>query len=69
VKINEYEVPSPLKTLRVYLGDERVVELQERASALCAETDYSAEELLCLAEFFRLIAEGAAWIESRNGNA
>ena len=57
MRINEAEVDRPLVALRAMLGDERVEELQERAAELRYADEYTVEELLCFAEFFRLCAE------------
>jgi len=65
MKINDIELERPLKSLRSLLEDARVDELQSRAVELCWSEDYSVEELVCFAEFFRLSAEIEAWGESR----
>ena len=64
MRINDAELDLPLMTLRALLGDARVEELQERAASLRFGEDYSAEELLCFAEFFRLCAETEARAEA-----
>jgi hypothetical protein len=62
--INGIEAQLPLVAFRAVLGDERVEQLQERAAVLRFQENYSVEELLCFAEFFRLMAELASWRET-----
>ncbi len=69
MKINDRELERPLVVLRLLLGDERVEELQGVAAELRSREDYTAEELMCLAEYFRLLAEGSAWVEEKRAAA
>jgi hypothetical protein len=63
MKVSGVEVGMPLVALRTILGDTRVEELQGQAAELLYREKYSVDELLCFAEFFRLMAEGRAEIE------
>jgi hypothetical protein len=65
MKINNAEVDRPLVALRTILGDARVEDLQEQAATLRFSAEYPADELICIAEFFRLCAETQAWKEAQ----
>jgi hypothetical protein len=45
MKIDGRELPMLLRTLRPFLGDARVDELEEMAGELCWRDDFSVEEL------------------------
>jgi hypothetical protein len=64
MRLNGVDLPeAPLWALRALLGDARIDELGELAVALHLEHKFSTEELVCLAEHFRLFAETEAWKE------
>jgi hypothetical protein len=64
MRINDVEVERPAVALRAFLGDRRVDELN--CDAVMRARFLSVEEVLVLAEFFRLIAEARARAEGEN---
>jgi hypothetical protein len=64
MKVNGRALPdTPLWALRALLGDARVDEMSALAATLYQEHDLSVEELICLADHFRLFAEVESWKE------